>query len=346
MDLLGLIPLVGNIADIANAGISTLRGRPLEAALSLMAAIPLAGIAVGAGKTIGRLFVRLFNPVADLLRKVPVTTSNARVVRSLDNVLGKAGSEEMVQAVDEVAEVLRGAVDGLPHDRAIRVIKEAGGDLSDEQAETILKLLDETEGAPRVRSDAASEGVEEATDTGVQAVEQTGRNLDEVDEGTGAMEPIAPRENPWDDFHLPADDKGTWSGVRGNSNWTPHNPSDYGLKPGESVRFVEGYIDLNPHVWKNQRFNVPGLTGIHETDMPLIWKKIARDKGWIHHKGRHAGKEQIKRVKNWLSKNNVTPCRFPQSPIPTTSSLPVPEKGPRFRQNRSFDSTIRRVIIL
>jgi RHS repeat-associated protein len=117
--------------------------------------------------------------------------------------------------------------------------------------------------------------------------------------------------NPWDGFHLPADDKGTWSDVRGNSYWTPNVPQDYGLKAGESVRFVNGYIDLNPYVWNNQRFKVPGLTGVHANDMVLISKHIARDHGWIYEKGRHAGKEQISRVEEWLTKNNVTPHHDP-----------------------------------
>lgn len=108
-----------------------------------------------------------------------------------------------------------------------------------------------------------------------------------------------------------AHDKGTWSGVRGNSNWTPNNPRDYGLKPGESVPFREGYIDLNGHVWNNQRFKVPGLTGFHEADMIIIHRHIATEKGWIHQRGVWKGVAQITRVKEWLSGNKVTPHHDP-----------------------------------
>ena len=50
LDVLGMAPIVGNIADIANAGISVARGDYAGAALSVGAAIPGAGLAVGGGK--------------------------------------------------------------------------------------------------------------------------------------------------------------------------------------------------------------------------------------------------------------------------------------------------------
>ena len=50
LDVVGMIPAVGNIADLANAGISAGRGDYAGAALNLAAAIPGAGLAVGAAK--------------------------------------------------------------------------------------------------------------------------------------------------------------------------------------------------------------------------------------------------------------------------------------------------------
>jgi len=53
LDIVGLIPVVGEIADIANAGISLARGDYTGAALSLVSAIPFVGYLGTAGK-IGR----------------------------------------------------------------------------------------------------------------------------------------------------------------------------------------------------------------------------------------------------------------------------------------------------
>jgi len=50
LDVVGMIPAVGNIADLANAGISAGRGDYAGAALNLAAAVPGAGLAVGAAK--------------------------------------------------------------------------------------------------------------------------------------------------------------------------------------------------------------------------------------------------------------------------------------------------------
>nr|WP_314477590.1 DNA/RNA non-specific endonuclease [uncultured Pseudomonas sp.] len=52
LDIVGLIPVVGEIADIANAGISLTRGDYAGAALSLVSAIPFAGYVGTAGKVV------------------------------------------------------------------------------------------------------------------------------------------------------------------------------------------------------------------------------------------------------------------------------------------------------
>lgn len=52
LDVVGLLPVIGEAADIINAGISFARGDYIGAALSLAAAIPFAGWSATAGKTI------------------------------------------------------------------------------------------------------------------------------------------------------------------------------------------------------------------------------------------------------------------------------------------------------
>ncbi|QSQ15116.1 hypothetical protein [Myxococcus landrumensis] len=49
LDVIGFIPGVGEIADIANAGVSAARGNYLEAGLSLLSLVPVVGDTVGKG---------------------------------------------------------------------------------------------------------------------------------------------------------------------------------------------------------------------------------------------------------------------------------------------------------
>lgn len=55
LDVAGFVPLFGAIPDLLNAGISACRGNWGEAALSLLAAIPIAEYFAGAGKVAGRM---------------------------------------------------------------------------------------------------------------------------------------------------------------------------------------------------------------------------------------------------------------------------------------------------
>ena len=65
LDVVGLIPGIGEAADGVNAAISLARGNPLEAALSLVSMIPVAGDAVGKG---GKLVLKLLDPAMDLIK--------------------------------------------------------------------------------------------------------------------------------------------------------------------------------------------------------------------------------------------------------------------------------------
>ena len=55
LDIAGLAPGVGILADLTNAGISVARGNYTDAALSMAAAVPVIGTAAGAGKLANRL---------------------------------------------------------------------------------------------------------------------------------------------------------------------------------------------------------------------------------------------------------------------------------------------------
>jgi RHS repeat-associated protein len=75
----------------------------------------------------------------------------------------------------------------------------------------------------------------------------------------------------------PAASRGTWLGQEGNSVFRlNHATADaFGVPRGTAVRFVEGVPDYSPFVRPTPAgtsgvFEVPGLTGVHATDQPLI----------------------------------------------------------------------------
>ena len=65
LDVAGLIPGIGEAADGVNALISIARGNPLEAALSLVSMIPVAGDAVGKG---GKAALKMLDPAIDIIK--------------------------------------------------------------------------------------------------------------------------------------------------------------------------------------------------------------------------------------------------------------------------------------
>ena len=65
LDVVGLIPGVGEAADAVNALISLGRGNPLEALLSGISMVPGAGDAVGKG---GKIVLKILDPVMDMIK--------------------------------------------------------------------------------------------------------------------------------------------------------------------------------------------------------------------------------------------------------------------------------------
>ncbi len=91
-----MIPAVGNIADLANAGISVARGDFVGAGLSLAAAVPIVGIAAGAAKTVKGV-VKIADKandvakVADKVSDVSKTISKAPTGRAGKTLAKKNG---------------------------------------------------------------------------------------------------------------------------------------------------------------------------------------------------------------------------------------------------------------
>jgi len=67
LNVAGILPVVGSFADLANAGLSVLRGRPQEAVLNTIFAIPGIGDIPQAARAIGGVGNRIKNGVGGLL---------------------------------------------------------------------------------------------------------------------------------------------------------------------------------------------------------------------------------------------------------------------------------------
>jgi RHS repeat-associated protein len=96
LDVVGMIPAVGNIADVANAGISLARGDLKGAALNLAAAVPGAGLAVGAAKITKTI--------------VKAVKNSKKVKATLKTVNGNSKASTKAQHVYEVFDTATGDV--------------------------------------------------------------------------------------------------------------------------------------------------------------------------------------------------------------------------------------------
>jgi len=126
LDLLGLVPVVGEAADAANVALNLTRGRPLEAALSAISLIPIIGDAVG--KT-AKAALRAADPALarralEALRQVDV---GAFVDTLASNPHLRGLSEQLGRAIDDVI----GRLDELANGRQLQPALPGGGSLPD-----------------------------------------------------------------------------------------------------------------------------------------------------------------------------------------------------------------------
>ncbi|MBK4991364.1 DNA/RNA non-specific endonuclease [Pseudomonas sp. S36] len=97
LDIFGLIPVVGEIADVANAGISLARGDYAGAALSLLSAIPLVGYAGTAGKVVRHTAKATAEASAKTAKEIAERSAKETAERT-----AREGSEQVTKRVDEI----------------------------------------------------------------------------------------------------------------------------------------------------------------------------------------------------------------------------------------------------
>lgn len=105
LDVVGLIPGVGEVADLANAGISALRGDWVGAGLSLASAIPFAGWGAAAGKAGRRAVQAVSSEAAEKAAKEAAE-------RAAREAALKAEKEAAAKAEKEAAEAAASGKDG------------------------------------------------------------------------------------------------------------------------------------------------------------------------------------------------------------------------------------------
>ena len=211
LDLVGLLPLVGEPLDVASAALSARRGEYLDAALSLAAVVPLAGMLAGTGKIVARL-----NGLAKFSQTL--TGAAGRVIRELIEKLVAAA----YRLLERLADLARRGM------ATIKRVFEAFLEVCDELAELLVKATDELIDAAGVstpvlagatpsggtlggalfskRSDRAPRGdghtasrrrSDEAADTPKE--DGALRNPDGTRQSYGVMDD-ATRERVWDDY--------------------------------------------------------------------------------------------------------------------------------------------------
>jgi len=99
LDIVGLIPVVGEIADVANAGISVSRGDYAGAALSLLSAIPFVGYLGTAGK-VGRYGTKA---ASDASTKAATQTGEHQAKRANDKTVNKIVENISSKATNKIS---------------------------------------------------------------------------------------------------------------------------------------------------------------------------------------------------------------------------------------------------
>lgn len=94
LDVAGLIPGVGEIADLANAGIYALRGDYTSALLSVGASVPFAGW--------GPTGVKLGNKVRRVLQKVDLAGQASKAYGAIKTVASKGA--DVAKAIGRIAD--------------------------------------------------------------------------------------------------------------------------------------------------------------------------------------------------------------------------------------------------
>lgn len=107
LDIAGFIPVVGGLADLANAGISAARGNYAEAAMSLVAAVPgvgdaakAASMAVKGAKAVGKMGTKAAAEAAKLAAKAAAKAAKA----------AEKAAREAAKAAKKALEKLKGGI--------------------------------------------------------------------------------------------------------------------------------------------------------------------------------------------------------------------------------------------
>jgi len=145
LDLLGLVPGVGSMADGLNAAWYAKEGRPTMAAMSALAAVPGVGMAAGAGK-IGKSLTTLFRSMKagkKLKQAAAVASGAGKLKKGMAGLKGAVvGGARGMKKLKRAKAQLKSATDNLNSARAALKLGEKSGKTGAELAALGQKLAD------------------------------------------------------------------------------------------------------------------------------------------------------------------------------------------------------------
>ena len=101
LGVLGMIPGVGNVADLANAGISGLRGDKVGAATSLAAAVPGAGFIAG-GANLAQKGSKFFKGLRGVKNVLGVTKKPMDIISNAKSGIEKISDSQYMNPIPKV----------------------------------------------------------------------------------------------------------------------------------------------------------------------------------------------------------------------------------------------------
>ena len=130
LDIAGMIPAVGAVADLANAGIAAARGNYVEAGLSLAASVPVVGQAA-AGSKLGAKAAKYAGKGTKYASKAGKFIPKADKVVDAVKFVGKHGTEFVAKHGNKIKKSAKGAKGALLGFGAYSGVKAAKGEVAE-----------------------------------------------------------------------------------------------------------------------------------------------------------------------------------------------------------------------
>ena len=158
LDVVGLIPVVGELADATNAGIYIARGDYLNAGFSMLSCIPVVGDIIGKG---GKYAMKLGGKgAAELIAQISKMGGIDAVLGQLDNIASKVGipKDALNKIKSELKDWYNDLVKQVDPDAAAKAAKRDGKVSKSGGSESAGEAVGGTTGGGKLSGKGASDG--------------------------------------------------------------------------------------------------------------------------------------------------------------------------------------------